>query len=212
MTLSSQELAHLAVLSKTRELCTSARSRLLRKHQPLSAIRRAKLSLAPTVPLPQVASRTLPGSTCTARPVWLLEVTPARRTKEPLSQRLGVPQVWREAPWHLFLSSFYFAKHRLSFQGPEAPSFPAKHKGDIPLPDRVLLPQAEWGKESTELWNPDATPQPGARVEACVALTLSWARMFLGCIAPLCPTPSVGQETKRNWRPTSAIELCDLKK
>lgn len=67
----------------------------------------------------------------------------------------------------IILSSFYFAKHRLSLQGPAVHSFPAKHKGEIPLPDWLLLPQAERGRVQHCIKQLEGSSL-GLGVEACV--------------------------------------------
>lgn len=105
----------------------------MRKQQPRSAAPRARLPSAPAAPAPRdllpEGSQYLP-----ALPTVLSRgansclqdrgpIIPQARCSPGMGKRTGV----------CFYLSFYFAKHRLSLQRPEPHSFPAKHRGEIPL-------------------------------------------------------------------------------
>lgn len=100
---------HLGILQKGR-----------RKHQPPSAIPRARLPwlLQPLCFLKPVSTH------LRCQCAWL-------RDKGSIIQQAQCSPGTGKARRHLFLSSFYFAKHGLSVQRTEPHSFPAEHKGEI---------------------------------------------------------------------------------
>lgn len=100
---------HLGILQKGR-----------RKHQPLSAIPRARL---PWLLQPLRFLKPVSTHLC-YQCAWL-------RDKGSIIQQAQCSPGTGKARRHLFLSSFYFAKHGLSVPRTEPHSFPAEHKGEI---------------------------------------------------------------------------------